>query len=523
MNIVFINPCFNHYAGIKGHGGLSAPLNLACLAAYLREKRPTDKITIIDAEALNYDYESTIEHLLACKPDLVGITTTTPSFDIISELVAKIHKATPNIPIILGGPHATGSPDTTVSVPGVTAAVIGEGEITLLEIVEHLEQKLPLTSIAGIAYQDPNRKLIITNPRAQIEDLNSLPLPARDLLPMKLYYSPPTKTLGGSHIANISTSRGCPFNCTFCLSTMMWGKKCRQKSVGRIMEEIEDCIKRYGCDEFNFNDDLFTADKNRVKDFCDQMVKKNINVNWVAMSRSDYITYELLAVMKKGGCKKIAIGFESGSPTVLKHMNKRLDINKSLEAAKLIRNSGISLFAAFVIGHIGETTETIKETIAFAKKIKPDTVAFFQASPYPGTDFYKTAKHSGYLNEMAKWADYAIVSNKSSVVNLPGLSAEEIHRQVKIAYRSFYLSPNYIISRLKQIRSWRMLLENLKGLKILFAIINIRVVIDRFLLRFYQNKKLERIYWFLLIFWLNLVFISFFINNYLWRIIEGNY
>ncbi|MFC1511327.1 B12-binding domain-containing radical SAM protein [Candidatus Margulisiibacteriota bacterium] len=482
MKIVFINPCFNVYAGIKGHGGLSAPLNLAYLAAYIRKKRPKDQITIIDAEALNYTYEDTVKQILAHNPDLIGITTTTPSFDIVTKLVIKIREVIPDVPIILGGPHATGSPETTVAVPGVTAAVIGEGEETLLEIINNVEHHLPLIYIKGIAYRGSDGELIKTDLREPIKDLDSLPSPARDLLPMKLYYSPPTKSLGGSQIANIVTSRGCPFNCTFCLSSMMWGKKCRQRSVNKIIEEIEECIDKYNCDEINFNDDLFTADKNRVKEFCSQMIKKNIKVNWVVMSRSDYITTDLLASMKEAGCKKIAIGFESGSPIVLKHMNKRLAPNRSLEAAKLIKKSGIALGAAFVIGHIGETPQTIKETIAFAKKINPDTVAFFQASPYPGTDFYKMAKQLGYLNQDAKWIDYAIVSNKPSVVNLPGLSAEAISRWVKYAYRSFYLTPSYIYMRLRQVRSWRTLLENLKGLKILFAIISSNLIV-------FQNKN----------------------------------
>ena len=268
---------------------------------------------------------------------------------------------------------------------------------------------------------------------------------------MKAYYSPPTKSLGGTRIANIVTSRGCPFNCTFCLSTMMWGRKCRQRSVNKIIEEIEECVNKYNCDEINFNDDLFTADKNRVKEFCSKIVEKRINIKWVAMSRSDYVTADLVEAMKKAGCKKIAIGFESGSLQVLKCMNKKLDLQKSIEAVKIIKRAGVALGAAFVIGHIGETPETIKETIAFAKKINPDTVAFFQASPYPGTEFYRIARELNYINAHVKWIDYAIVSDKPSVVNLPGLSAGSIHSWINYAYRSSYLRPGYVFLRLKRI------------------------------------------------------------------------
>jgi len=446
-------------------------LNLACLAAYIRLKRPNDKISIIDAEALNYTYQNIVEKTLANNPDLIGITTTTPSFGIISNLVGKLHQAIPSAPIILGGPHATGSPETTVSVRGVAAAVIGEGELTFLDIVNKVKNNISFPEIKGIAYQDVNGKCIKTEPRELIYDLDALPLPARDLLPMDIYYSPPTKSLGGTRIANILSSRGCPFHCSFCLSDMMWGKRYRQRSINKIIEEMEDCANNYGCDEFNFNDDLFTADKNRVKGFCDKIVEKKINISWVAMSRADYVDMDLLKTMKKAGCKKIAMGLESGSEKVLKYMNKRMNLDKSIEAVKMIKKAGIATGASFVLGHIGETRETIKQTIAFAKKLNPDTVAFFQASPYPGTEFYRMAKEAGYIRENAQWVDYAIVSDRSSVIDLPGLPAQEIHKWVKRAYSSFYFSPRYIFSRIKKINSWKSFIDNLKGLKILFSIV----------------------------------------------------
>ncbi len=155
---------------------------------------------------------------------------------------------------------------------------------------------------------------------------------------------------------------------------------------------------------------------------------------------------------------------------VLKCMNKRMDPNKSIEAVKMIKEADIAVGAAFVLGHIGETEKTIGETIAFAKKLNPDTVAFYQASPYPGTEFYRMAKELNYIRKNAQWIDYAIVSDRPSVVNLPGLPAEAIHKWVKYAYRSFYLNPRYILSRLRKINSWKTLQDNLEGLRILFSI-----------------------------------------------------
>ncbi|MCL4455817.1 MAG: B12-binding domain-containing radical SAM protein [Nitrospirae bacterium] len=469
MKVLLINPSFNRYAGIKGHGGLSAPLNLACLAAYLREQRSDAKIEILDAEAYGLSYEETLNKVIAFDPDIIGITTTTPSFDIIVELINRIHNKLPKTPIILGGPHATGSPEECASTEGVTAVVLGEGELTLTEIYDAVKNNDTINRIKGICFRKEN-SVTFTGKRDLIKDLDSLPLPARDLLPMRLYYSPPTKSISEDRTANIISSRGCPFHCTYCLSDMMWDRKYRHRSPENVVAEIEHLINDYGIREFNFNDDLFTADKKRLSRFCELLIEKNLDIKWVCMSRADYIQPDILKLMKRAGCGKIAMGLESGSQQVLKAMNKRLDLSRSIEAVREIKKAGIKVGVSFVIGHIGETPDTIKETIRLAKMCNPDTVAFFQASPYPGTEFYRMAKEAGYFRPNLKWIDFAIVSDKISTVNLPGLPAEEIHRWVTKAYKSFYLSPHYILSRLKQIRSFHDIKNLLGGAAIFLKI-----------------------------------------------------
>jgi len=472
MKVLLLNPSFNRYAGIKGHGGLSAPLNLAYLAAYLRQRRPDAEINILDAEAYGLTYEETVGRIQAFNPALLGITTTTPSFDVITEVVRKTHQALPNLPVILGGPHATGSPEESCRLPGVAAAVLGEGEQTFLEIYDAVKNKTSLDSIPGLCRQSGG-EIRFTGPRALIADLDSLPLPARDLLPMYRYYSPPTKSISEDQAANIVSSRGCPFHCTYCLSDMMWAGKYRYRSPENVVAEIEHLVEKYGIREFNFNDDLFTSHKNRLERFCRLVTEKKLGIKWVCMSRADYIEPELLRLMKEAGCGKIALGLESGSQKVLKVMNKRLDLDRSLQAVREIKQAGIKVGVSFVVGHIGETEQTIRQTIRLAKRSNADTVAFFQASPYPGTEFYRMAKEAGYLRPNLKWSDFAIVSNAVSTVNLPGLPAEKIHRWVKRAYRAYYLSPRYIFSRLREIRSGHDIRNLVQGslifLKIIFT------------------------------------------------------
>jgi len=470
MKVLLLNVSFNRYAGVRGHGGLSAPLNLAYLAAYLRANRPEAEVSILDAEAYGLTYEETVENVAEAQPGLLGITTTTPSFDVVTELVRRIHKKCSSLSIILGGPHATGSREESASIEGVSAIVVGEGELTFLKIYDAVKLDRPFSEILGICFKDGNT-VRFTGKRPLIQDLDTLPFPARDLLPMHLYYSPPTKSLSEGEAANIVASRGCPFHCTYCLSDFMWDGKYRYRSPENVIREIEELVNKYGVSEFNFNDDLFTANKKRLRKFCELIIEKSLNIQWVCMSRADYIQPEILRLMKKAGCGKIAMGLESGSQKVLNVMNKQIDLQRSLEAVKEIRKAGIKVGVSFVMGHVGETEETIKETIKLAKRCNADTVAFFQASPYPGTEFYRMVKEAGYLRHDIKWSNFAIVSNQISTVNLPGLPAEAIHKWVKKAYRSFYLSPQYIFSRLKNIRSIHDLKNLVLGIGIFMKIL----------------------------------------------------
>lgn len=469
MKALLINPSFNRYAGIKGHGGLSAPLNLAYLASYLRTHRPDSDVSILDAEAYELSHDDTIEKIENIKPGLLGITTTTPSFDIIKELIHLIHQKMPYLPIVLGGPHATGSPEECALTKGVNSVVLGEGEVTFLEIFDAIKDKKNLDNVPGICLKVDGSVKFTAN-RPLIKNLDSLPLPARDLLPTHLYFSPPTKSLSEDCVANIISSRGCPFHCTYCLSDMMWKNKYRHRSPENVVNEIEGLINAYDIKEFNFNDDLFTANKKRLKHFCELLIKKDLNIKWVCMSRADYIEDETLVLMKRAGCGKIAMGLESGSEKVLKVMKKRIDLSRSVKAVQEIKNAGIKVGVSFVIGHVGETEETIQKTIKLAKTCNPDTIAFFQASPYPGTEFYRMVKEAGYLRPGLKWVDFAIVSNKFSTIDLPGLPAEKIHEWVKKAYRSFYLSPRYIFSQLRNIRSMHDVKNLIQGMIIFFKL-----------------------------------------------------
>jgi anaerobic magnesium-protoporphyrin IX monomethyl ester cyclase len=281
---------------------------------------------------------------------------------------------------------------------------------------------------------------------------------------MHLYHSPPTKSLGMGKVVTMLTSRGCPYRCNYCISSVMWGKgSVRYRSAGSVLKEMAECMERYDAREFNFHDDLFVNRKQRLIDICRGMMELESPVGWICMARADAIDEETIRWMKRAGCQKIAFGIESGSQTILKSMNKKLDISKARGAFELCRKYDIKTGASFMIGYLNETEGTIRETIEFMKELDADTVSVFQASPYPGTGFYQEAAARGFIRTDFKWEDFALVTHSKSVVDLPGLSSDRIRYWIRRAYAEYYLRPSYIVRQLSRVRSYHDLENILRG------------------------------------------------------------
>lgn len=461
MRVLLINPPFTEYGGLEGQGGKSAPLNLAYLASYLRKEKPYTKISILDCENLRLKYPEIENRIKEYQPDVMGITMPTPVYTQGLE-VAKIAKwINPNIKVVVGGPHPTAFPKEVSGEPCIDAAVYGEGEKTFTNLVDAFENGYSLKSIKGIAYNT-----YLNPPQPLIENLDTIPFPARDLLPLDVYYAPPTKRETNTPNANIISSRGCPYNCTYCMSRIIWQKKVRFRSVQNVIDEIKECINKYGRGEFNFNDELFTLNRKRTLEFCDMVAKCDLRISWVCALRVDYVWGDVLYKMKEAGCKKVMFGFESGSQKVLDLMKKGTTLKQAEEAVKTTKRIGIKTSGAFMIGNIGETEETVRETINFAKKLNVDTVSFYVASPYPGTEFYNTAKEKGYLRKGLRWKDFSLIIGQAKPpLNLPGMTSQRIAYWQKRAYREYYLNPKFLWTRLKRIRSWIDIKNLIDGFK----------------------------------------------------------
>ncbi len=469
MKVLFLNPPFTIYGGLEGHGGSAAPLNLAYLMAYLREKRD-DKILFLDAEAERLTYNQIEAYLEKNNPDVLAITVPTPAYDMALNCSRIAKKINPDIKIIVGGPHPTAMPLETIKEKEIDFVVVGEGEITFYELINALDKGKKLRSVDGLVFKDHNLP-IVNKERALIADIDSLPFPARDLMPLHLYFPPPTKKVSGEkNNANIVGSRGCPYNCTYCIATKIWRRKYRPRTPKNIVDEIEECINKFGLREFNFHDELFTLIEKRVIDLCKEVQIRNLDISWVCMARVDKLTRNMLVEMKKAGCKKIVFGFESGSEKILKLMRKQANLDQARKAVKLVKEVGIDVGASFMFGHIGETKETMRQTLDFAKELNADTTGFLIASPYPGTDFFNMAKEKGYLREDYKWQDFVLVGDTLPLVNLPDLPAKDILKWQRRANREYYLRAGYIFMKARKIRGWKDIENLVEGFKILLKL-----------------------------------------------------
>jgi anaerobic magnesium-protoporphyrin IX monomethyl ester cyclase len=470
FRIMLINPPFTGFgSGLSGHGGKAAPLNLGYLASYCLKVDPELEIAILDGENLGIGFEGVEGELHAYKPDLVGMTFPTPAY-VHVERCAKIVKDYGDIPVVVGGPHPSAFPEGVIrELADIDICVIGEGERAFADLVQCIKNGGSLESLKGICFRKGNEP-VRNEGYPLLMELDELPFPARDLLPVHLYYSPSTKRVSDRLCGNMITSRGCPYDCTYCESKVIWTRRVRLRSVDNVCDEIEECITKYGIGEINFHDDILPMRRERTIDLCREIQRRKLDVKWICMSRVNFVWEDAMEEMKKSGCKRIMFGLESGSNTILKNIKKNTTIERAFEAVEICKKVGIETMGSFMIGNIGETEDTIKETIQFAKDLKLDIASFFVTIPYPGTELFSEAVKLGYMDREVNWEDFKTVGKSLGPLNLPGLSAERMQYWQARALREFYLRPSMIYKRLSSVRSFEEVKSLARGVKLLVDI-----------------------------------------------------
>ena len=420
---------------------LQAPhVGLAYLAAVLEERG--FKVWVVDAHPFGQGGLSLLPLMVKrIKPDVVGITSTTSSISLAYEAADVVKRVSPGSTVVMGGPHVTFlDREALKECEALDVVVRGEGEETLIEVVERLEDGRSLKGVLGVTYRGPYGRAVREPDRPLIEDLDSLPFPSYRHLPLDLYRSfglkPPSLP--------VVTSRGCPFKCSFCVAWRLYKGKWRKRSPSNVVDELEHHVETYGVTDFSFVDDLFTLSRRRVKEICREIRRRGLKVTWGCSARVDTIDRDTLLEMKAAGCHTVYFGVESGSSKTLSDMGKGFTVERTVEAFKLCRELGVGTVASVILFWPTETRRDVEETLRFVKSLDSDVAQFCIATPFPGTELYDRLKRKGLLCE-EDWSKYDIVT---PVFETAQFDRKYMVSKWKRAYLSFYLRPSYVAKQL---------------------------------------------------------------------------
>jgi len=429
------------------------PLGLAYVAAAL--EKAGFQVEILD----NYHLKKPIDYVKLeierLSPEIVGITCSSLTYQRCIETAKAIKEVLPSCRVVVGGWHPSYMPESMLQHPEIDYVVLGEGERAMVELANNIakgKEDSAIATIPGIAFKH-QEKIVKTAPRF-ISDLDQIPYPAWHLLPMHLY-DRTIEYLSVRPVDTMNVIRGCPYNCTYCEIRKLWGRKVRAFSPLRVVEEIDHLVKTYGSKGIYFVGDNFTIQKKKTIKMCELIKKFKLNIEWACDTRADLISRELLKEMKAAGCRTMFFGVESGSPQILKKINKGITLQQFVHAFKLCREEGIQIACSFILGIPGETAHDMKASFKFAKKLDPDWCTFEIFVGYPDSALYQEIMQKGLYDRVEDFVAYV----KTEDFNYESLL--EVQRKFQTGY---YLSPK---RTLRQIRREGFLTVLRKGLRFL--------------------------------------------------------
>jgi anaerobic magnesium-protoporphyrin IX monomethyl ester cyclase len=391
MRVLLVNP-----HGTEQEGFTNPPLGLLYLAGTLRANGID--VTVVDGCVGG---RAAVEAaLVAVKPSLVGITCLTPARQRAIE-VAKLAKAhNPDSQIVIGGPHSTIMyRQLLMNYPFIDYAVLGEGESTLLELV----RRVPIARITGLAYRDRGR--VVRGPaRSHLLNLDELAFPAWDLIDIRKYPSCGRGVVNGIDLAreprvSVIYSRGCTGHCDFCSTWWIW-KGWRHRSAVNMVDELEFLSEGLGTRHFWFADDALTIDRAATVSLCEEICRRRLRIAFVATTRSDCVDREVLELLRAAGCYEVSYGVETGSQELLRQMGKENDVVSARRAIEATKAAGLKATALIMVGNVGETNETIAETVEFLRQTRPDSVGCLGGLwVLPGTKVYHHCRKVGFIDD----------------------------------------------------------------------------------------------------------------------------
>ncbi|MDD5556353.1 MAG: radical SAM protein [bacterium] len=413
------------------------PVGVCYLAASLF--RAGEEVEIMDLEPAGLSLREEVGRIIRARPDLLGVTTTTPAYAIAVDFCGEVKKALPNLPIVIGGPHVSGTGADDLGFP-FDFALLGESEASLPLLVDALRGERELAEVPGLVYREEGRVRKTTR-HPFIEDLDAIPFPRRELLDLNAYATH-VPGRGLRRATTITASRGCPFQCVFCSAHVILGKRFRLRSVDNILDEIEEARRRFHIPHFYFNDSTLTLRRDWVLELCDGIRTRNLDITWEGMTRVNMIDRELLESLRGAGFVRLSLGIESGDQRILDIMKKGVTLGEIREAYRLCREVGIETESFAMLGLPGETRQTIRRTAWFVRSIPEVRYSSFSiATPYPGTELLGMAKKGLHGLKLLS-TDYSRYRRyDGGVMEVNGLSPEDLQREQKIGLLIMHLAP----------------------------------------------------------------------------------
>jgi radical SAM superfamily enzyme YgiQ (UPF0313 family) len=397
-------PPGGYFAERWSQGSMMPSLGVLYLAAVLEQNGI--EVEVVPSHVLHLSWHDLARKIETDKPDVVGITTTTENRFLSFQLANVAKEAHPEAFVVLGGPHFTGTAyDTMNHIPSVDGVVSGEAELSLPELVRALEAKDSLRKVDGLAFRE-NGVVIENTPRQRIPDLNVLPMPARHLIPWGKYnFQLEIPGQGMQPAANLMTSRGCPFYCTFCATPSNWGRRVRGLPPENVIEEIEHVIEQYNAKVIWFYDDTFNYNPKRTAQICDMIIERKLDIQWYCEVRVDLMTRELTAKMAEAGMFYAGFGIESGNHRVAQDIVKKVaTLDQAYRFIDWAHEFGVTPNPFFMFSHPTETWQEAQETMAVIDKVKDGCdISVAISHIYPGTELEARAYKEGKLPKDFTW------------------------------------------------------------------------------------------------------------------------
>lgn len=431
MKILLINPPIREWAKPN-----VLPLGLGYIASVLRGKG--HEVDMMDINAYRWDTGEVEDRVKNTEFDVVGIGAIVTVYKYVKWLAGILKKYHPDRKIVIGGSVGTSIPQIILEKTEADIVCIGEGELTIVDIIEALKNGKDIAGVDGIWFKGDDGRIHINKNRAPIKDLDALPLPAWDLFPMEIYLKNPVGAPnrnkwidGGSDSEvplsmNLNATRGCPYQCIYCYHDFM-GSGYRHRSPKNIINEMRILYDQYGVRYFHFIDDEFCLKKSFVFDFCKELKGEfNKNVSWGCAGRVNLMTEDLVAAMADSGCVLIGYGIESGSQKMLDIMKKGVTVQQAKDAIQLTKKYLGWADCSFMVGVPGENRETIQETIEFCKEVDLAPEVIFFTTPYPGTELYRIALQQGKIKDEEEYILNLGEQGEKIRVNFSELADEEL-------------------------------------------------------------------------------------------------